>query len=154
MDPFQKLQSWGDSHRIILLDFLRIVVGAFITFKGVMFIANIDYLRSMTANMDLVFASAGLAHYVIFAHILGGPLLAFGLYTRVMAIIQIPILIGAIFFVNAQQGFLSVGNHMELELSIGVLLALMAFVVFGAGRYSVDHLRRRDEALHPHKPHF
>lgn len=118
-----------------------------------MFMINLDTLRSMTANMDLVFASAGLAHYVIFAHILGGPLLTAGLYTRIMAMIQIPILIGAIFFVNYQQGFLSVGNHMELELSIVVLIALCLFTVFGSGRFSIDHIRRKDEALHKHLQH-
>ncbi|MEP2770559.1 MAG: DoxX family protein [Fulvivirga sp.] len=150
MDLFNKIQMWGNSHRIAVLDYFRIIVGLFITYKGIMFMINLDTLRSMTANMDLVFASAGLAHYVIFAHILGGPLLTAGLYTRIMAIIQIPILLGAIFFVNYQQGFLSVGNHMELELSIVVLIALCVFTVFGSGQFSIDHLRRKDEALHQH----
>ena len=115
---------------------------------------NIEELQSLTANMNVVFASAGLAHYVIFAHLLAGPLLAAGLYTRIMAIIQIPILLGAIIFVNYQAGFMSVGNHMELELSIIVLISLILFTVFGSGKISIDNLRRKDEALHRHHhPH-
>jgi len=150
---FNKIQSWGNSHRIAILDYIRVVVGLFITYKGIIFMVNIDDLRSLTANMDLIFASTGIAHYVIFAHILGGPLLAAGLYTRIMSLIQLPILIGAIFFVNYEQGFLSLGSHMELELSISILLALFLFTLFGAGKFSIDNLRRQDEALHPPKHH-
>lgn len=154
MDLINKIQTWGNAHRIVVLDYFRVIVGLFITYKGIMFMINLDTLRSMTANMDLVFASAGLAHYVIFAHILGGPLLAAGLYSRIMAIIQIPILIGAIFFVNAQQGFLSVGNHMELEVSVIILIFLCLFMVFGSGKFSIDNMRRKDEASHKHlHPH-
>ena len=116
-----------------------------------MFLINIDELRSLTAEMDVVFASAGLAHYVIFAHLLGGPLLAAGLYTRIMAIIQFPILIGAIFFVNYEGGFMSVGRHMELEIAVGVALALIVFMIFGSGRFSIDYLRRKDENAKHHK---
>lgn len=113
-----------------------------------MFLINIDELRSMTAEMDVVFASAGLAHYVIFAHLLGGPLLAAGLYTRIMAIIQLPILIGALLFVNYEEGFMSMGQHMQLEIAIIVTISLILFMIFGSGRFSIDHLRRKDEKEH------
>jgi uncharacterized membrane protein YphA (DoxX/SURF4 family) len=84
------------------------------------------------------------ALYVVFAHILGGPLIMVGLFTRIACLIQIPILIGAIVFVNYPKGFLSIGNHMELELSIIVLVGLILFMIFGAGRFSIDAKRRRE----------
>jgi putative oxidoreductase len=73
----------------------------------------------------------------------------FGLFTRIACAIQIPILVGAVFLVNAPRGFLSIGQHMELWLSIVVLVGLIVFMVFGAGRYSIDAKRRKEmEASH------
>jgi putative oxidoreductase len=59
-------------------------------------------------------------------------------------LIQLPVLIGAVFLVNAPKGFLSLGNHMELEISLVVMAGLLIFMIFGAGRYSIDEKRRRD----------
>jgi uncharacterized membrane protein YphA (DoxX/SURF4 family) len=97
-----------------------------------------------TSGVNVAFAGAALAHYVVFAHILGGPLIAFGLFTRIVSLIQIPILIGAVIFVNYPKGFLSMGNHMELEISVVVLVGLVVFIIFGAGKYSIDAKRRRE----------
>jgi uncharacterized membrane protein YphA (DoxX/SURF4 family) len=104
----------------------------------------------MTAQgVNLWFAGATLAHYVIFAHILGGPLIVFGLFTRIVCLIQLPILVGAVILVNYPKGFLSVGNHMELEISLLVLSGLIAFMIFGAGKFSIDAMRRREmETVH------
>jgi uncharacterized membrane protein YphA (DoxX/SURF4 family) len=103
-----------------------------------------DELEMTTSGVNVAFAGAALAHYVVFAHILGGPLIAFGLFTRIVSLIQIPILIGAVIFVNYPKGFLSMGNHMELEISVVVLVGLVVFIIFGAGKYSIDAKRRRE----------
>jgi uncharacterized membrane protein YphA (DoxX/SURF4 family) len=101
------------------------------------------------AGMNIWFAGAALAHYIVFAHILGGPMLVFGLYTRIVSLINLPVLIGAVIFVNSPKGFLSIGNHMELEMSLIVLAGLIVLMIFGAGRYSIDAKRRKEmEAVH------
>ncbi|MEP2667647.1 MAG: DoxX family protein [Cyclobacteriaceae bacterium] len=144
MSLVTKIEGWGNSHRPGWLDFFRIILGLFITFKGFEFMFNIEFLRSTTSGMDVMFSGAALAHYVIFAHALGGPLIVFGLYTRIVSLIQVPILIGAVVFVNYPKGFLSVGNHMELEISLIVLAGLIVFMVFGGGKFSIDEKRRKD----------
>ncbi len=146
MSLVTKIEGWGNSHRPGWLDFLRIILGLFITFKGFEFMFNIEGLRGTTAGMDMMFSGAALAHYVIFAHALGGPLIIFGLFTRIASLIQVPILIGAVIFVNYPKGFLSVGNHMELEISLIVLAGLITFMVFGGGKFSIDEKRRKDVA--------
>ncbi len=150
MSVVTDIERWGNNHRPGFLDIFRIALGVFLTYKGIMFIMSMDELEDTTAGINTWFAGAFLAHYVIFAHILGGPLLAFGLFTRIMAALQIPILIGAVFLVNAPRGLFSVGNHMELEISIIVLIGLVVFIIFGAGRYSIDAKRRREMAATPH----
>ena len=144
MSVISDVESWGNHHRPGFLDIFRIALGIFITWKGLQFIAHMAELQNTTAGITTWFAGAALAHYIIFAHILGGPLIIAGLFTRIVCVLQIPILIGAVFFVNAPKGHLSIGNHMELWVSLLVLIGLIVFVVFGAGRYSLDARRRAD----------
>jgi putative oxidoreductase len=65
-------------------------------------------------------------------------LLAIGLITRIAALIQVPILFGAIFFVHMQQGLFS--RQQDLEFVILVLFLLLMFAVYGGGRLSVDYV--------------
>ncbi len=146
MSVVTDVEKWGNSHRPGFLDIFRIALGLFITYKGIVFITQMHELEDTTAGISTWFAGAFLAHYVVFAHILGGPLIAFGLFTRIVSIFQIPILIGAVIFVNAPHGLFSVGNHMELWVSIVVLVGLIIFAIFGAGKYSIDAKRRREMA--------
>lgn len=144
MSVVTDVEKWGNSHRPGFLDIFRIALGVFLTYKGLNFITNMDELEMTTQGVNVAFAGAALAHYVVFAHILGGPLIAFGLFTRIVSVIQLPILIGAVIFVNYPKGFLSLGNHMELEISLVVLVGLVVFIIFGAGKYSIDEKRRKE----------
>jgi uncharacterized membrane protein YphA (DoxX/SURF4 family) len=74
-------------------------------------------------------------HYVVFAHLLGGILLIFGVLTRFACVIQIPVMIGAIFFVGANKEMLR--PYSELLVSIIVLLLLVYFLIAGNGPLSV-----------------
>jgi len=149
MSLITNLERWGNNHRPGFLDIFRFALGAFITYKGLYFITHMPELEMTTAGINVYFAGMTLAHYVVFAHILGGPLIAFGLYTRIICALQLPILVGAVFMVNYPKGFLSIGQHMELWASIVVLVGLVVFMVFGAGKFSIDAKRRREmEAAH------
>jgi uncharacterized membrane protein YphA (DoxX/SURF4 family) len=144
MSVISNVESWGNSHRPGFLDFFRIALGIFITYKGLQFVTNMDELQSTTEGITTWFAGAALAHYIVFAHLLGGPLIVAGLFTRIVCFIQLPILIGAVIFVNAPRGHLSLGSYMELWVSLVVLTGLIVCMVFGAGKYSLDARRRRD----------
>jgi uncharacterized membrane protein YphA (DoxX/SURF4 family) len=144
MSIITNVERWGNSHRPGFLDFFRILLGAFITYKGLYFVVHLDELQMTTSGINVYFAGMTLAHYVVFAHILGGPLIFFGLFTRIVSVVQLPILIGAVFMVNYPKGFLSIGQHMELWVSIVVLSGLLIFMIFGAGRFSIDAKRRRE----------
>jgi len=145
MNVITKIEDWGNSHRPGFLDFFRMVLGGFITYKGAMFAQNIEALEMSIEGNNMHFLAVVIAHYVIFAHLLGGPLLAAGLFTRIMSFIQIPILLGAVILVNAPKGSMSAGNKLELEISLIVLAGLVTFMIFGAGKFSVDEKRRQDK---------
>ncbi len=143
MSVITDVEKWGNNHRPGFLDFFRMVLGIFITYKGVFFITHMNELEMTASGVNVAFAAVVLSHYIVFAHILGGPLIFFGLFTRIVCLIQLPILIGAVIFINLPKGLLSIGN-MELWASIVVLVGLVVFMIFGAGRFSIDAKRRRE----------
>ena len=147
MSVITDIEKWGNSHRPGFLDVFRIALGVFITYKGLYFITHMQELEMTTSGVNVYFAGAALAHYVIFAHILGGPLIAFGLFTRIVSLIQLPILIGAVFLVNYPKGQYSLGQHMELWLALVVLVGLIVFMIFGAGKFSIDAKRRKEMGI-------
>jgi uncharacterized membrane protein YphA (DoxX/SURF4 family) len=59
-----------------------------------------------------------------------------GLITRFACAIQIPVLIGAVFFVNPAQG--SQTSTFEIVLAIVVLILLVYFLIKGPGKVSMD----------------
>jgi putative oxidoreductase len=144
MSVITDVERWGNSHRPAFLDIVRIVLGVFITYKGLYFVTNMNELEMTASGVNIYFAGAFLAHYVVFAHILGGPMIAVGLFTRVVSLIQLPVLIGAVFMVNYPKGHLAIGQHMELWTSLAVLVGLVVLMVFGAGNYSIDAKRRKE----------
>ncbi len=150
MNVIDKIEGWGNSHRPGFLDFFRIILGLYITYKGFSFLGNIETLEVDIQQANMWAASVTIAHYVVFAHVLGGPLLTLGLLTRIMSLIQLPILIGAVVLINYPKGFLSMGNHLELEISIVALIGLVVFMIFGGGKFSIDEKRRREKEMEHH----
>lgn len=149
MSLLTNMEKWGNSHRPGFLDIFRIILGVFITWKGLYFITNMNELETMTSRVDLWFTGAVLAHYVVFAHVLAGPLIVVGLFTRIASAVQVPILVGAIAFVNSPRTGSTMGNYHQLEIAIVVLVGLLVLMLFGAGRYSIDARRRKEmEATH------
>ena len=140
MTTFQKIETWGDTHQTKWHAILRISLGLIIFFKGLFFIQNTDAISAMISNSAVSIYAVFLAHYVALAHLVGGFLIVIGLITRVAILFQLPVLIGAIVFVNADKGFFSMQS--ELGLSLLVLALLLFFLVFGSGKFSVDEFMR------------
>jgi uncharacterized membrane protein YphA (DoxX/SURF4 family) len=135
MNFVQRIEHWGDRHHPKWLDIIRIALGVFLCFKGVEFLNNMGtMLNMMTTKLSFGFGSFTLmlmSHYIAFAHILGGLLLILGVLTRFACILQIPILLGAIFFINLSPEMYR--PFSELFLSILVFLLLVCFLVVGNG---------------------
>jgi putative oxidoreductase len=137
MNLLQRLEFWGDRHHPRWMDIVRIALGIFLVYKGVDFLNNMSQLVSlMTSNKyptSFWYLLAG--HYTVFAHIAGGACLALGVFTRMACLIQIPILLGAVFFVSTNEEMLR--PYSELLVTILVLLLLIYFLIAGNGPWSV-----------------
>jgi uncharacterized membrane protein YphA (DoxX/SURF4 family) len=143
MNYVQRIDNWADNHQAKWLGILRIILGIIIFLKGVSFIRDTDSLLSMIANSAIDLYAVMLVHLVASAHLVGGILIILGLVTRLAVLLQIPILFGAIIFVNSQKGFYSIQS--ELSLSIIVLALLLFFLFYGSGRFSVDEWMRKNK---------
>ncbi len=141
MDTIQANRSWNEAHQSKFFALLRFTLGIIILVRGIIFIGDTDAIVTMLANSKISFLSVMLAHYVALAHLLGGLLIAIGLITRAAVIFQLPILLGAILFVNMEKGFFSM--HSELGFSILVFALLLFFLFYGSGPLSVDKFMKK-----------
>ncbi|MVN20375.1 DoxX family protein [Mucilaginibacter arboris] len=137
MKMFAKIQNWGDSHHPKWLDFFRITLGLVLFWKGIAFILNLNALTAylIESRIDDTFgmslSMSLLAHLIITLHLLGGFCIAFGINTRLFCLLNLPVLIVAVFFVNMQEVVFR--PYAELWLSVFVLLLLICFLVEGNG---------------------
>lgn len=143
---FNEARLWLEERRDLLIDLLRIYLGLGLFIRGLVFFMGSSQiiLQGMAgSNADGWIVSATVAHFVVFAHVCGGVLLAFGLLTRIAALVQIPILLGAV-ILHAPDGMFALGQ--SLEFSAFVLVTLVFILLAGPGRLSVDHytFRRSD----------
>ena len=137
MNLLQRLEYWGDRHHPRWMDIVRIALGIFLCYKGV------DFLGHMSDVVSLMYADTSTApffyilagHYAAAAHILGGIFLILGVMTRLACVIQIPVMLGAIFFLSTNKEMLR--PYSELFLSILVLLLLIYFLIAGHGPWSI-----------------
>jgi putative oxidoreductase len=80
-----------------------------------------------------------LGWLVTIAELVGGILLIFGLLTRLATIPLIAVLLGAIALVKADMGLI-VDDGAGAELDLALLAGLVAVLLLGPGRPSLDHL--------------
>ena len=138
MNLVHKIEHWGDTHHPKALDILRIVLGVFLLVKGITFMENTAYLRSIINDQNIINVSPDmlmiLVYYVAFAHMVGGILIAMGILTRLGCIIQIPILVGAVFLT----GIFQEPINAMLWPSVTALVLLVLFTILGSGPWSLD----------------
>ena len=97
-------------------------------------------------------AATPLAWYLIAAHAVGGALVVIGLWTRLAASANVPVLACAVALLHWRQGFFMRGMVVDAaagtaraigyEHSLLVLAGLVAVALIGAGPLSVDGLHR------------
>jgi putative oxidoreductase len=145
MNVVQRVEHWGDTHHPQWLDIVRIALGIFLCYKGVQFLTNMSgMLNLMTTKMSFgSFTSVLMSNYISFAHILGGILLILGVLTRFACILQIPVLLGAIFFISVSPDMYR--PFSELAIAIVTFLLLVLFLIVGNGNGKMSFLKFSDK---------
>jgi uncharacterized membrane protein YphA (DoxX/SURF4 family) len=137
MDRLRRLVAWLNEHRDWCFDLMRIYLGLGLLVKGALFASSPDLLDSLLQGGSLRAAPIMLAHYVVAAHLCGGLMMALGLLTRFAALVQLPVLLGAVLFVHLEEGLFT--RVQNLEFALLVLFLVFLVMLHGSGRWSMDH---------------
>jgi putative oxidoreductase len=150
-----RIGQWADTHHPAWLDLFRIVLGAFLFFKGIAFLNDIWALQRLLNNINLNMDSVYFAQGIAFIHLIGGFLIAIGLFTRLAIALQFPIICGAILF-NWPGGDYANVNPMipggleyvwsglnktfnaEWWASVITLILMIVTYIFDSGPWSVE----------------
>ena len=125
------------------LTILRIAPGLILFWKGITFIRDSSDLQLMLHRMAIGVVDKNtewMAFLISYINLLGGLFIIAGLFTKTSCLVQIPILFGAVFFVNTKDGLNQ--STSELILSAVVLILLILFAVKGSGVLSADEYFR------------
>src|SRR5580658_7098448 len=104
MGTLRQIQDWSTTHHPRWLVVLRVALGVCLFAKGIVFMSNSILLERLLSGSPMSGNAGWLSIVITWANLLGGFFLVVGLMTRLVAIIQIPILAGAIIFINSQKG--------------------------------------------------
>ncbi|HVU54773.1 MAG TPA: TQO small subunit DoxD [Puia sp.] len=136
MDTIKSIHHWSVTHHPRWLIFPRLLLGIILQAKGIAFMSNATLVENLVSGSYLAGHTHALQIIICTANLLGGFLIMIGLQTRLMCLIQIPILIGAVIFINAQRsGF---APQSEMGLAILSLLLTILFLIEGSGPLSLD----------------
>ena len=133
------VQGTEKLHDVQLLLFRIILVIGFYG-PAMMKVKNLEGVAEWFGSMSYPFpmVSAVLA---MTTEVLGIILLTLGLGSRVIALPMMFMMVVAIFTTHISNGFAAGDNGFEIPLYY--ILMLLALVVFGSGKYSLDHLLSR-----------
>jgi uncharacterized membrane protein YphA (DoxX/SURF4 family) len=145
MQVFQTFNAVRIKYYAELLAALRIILGIALLYKGIQFVKNDALLTTIIANEEGVKQFIWLHQLIPFAHLLSGVFITIGYYTKWMAMSQIPILIGAIFFIYTdKRAYLST---IELPFAVIILVLVTLFSIKGDGIYSIKNLIKKEKDL-------
>ncbi len=137
----QQVNNSGGRHYPRWLILFRVLLGLCLLIKGISFIQHNVILQSLIATSAFIKNAIWLNSFIPWLHLLGGSMIIAGLFTRFWSLVQIPILAGAVIFVNAREGFFA--GSSDLLFSLIILVLLIFFFVKGGGPVSLDNYFRK-----------
>jgi uncharacterized membrane protein YphA (DoxX/SURF4 family) len=140
MTYLQQINQWSITHHPKWLVVLRTLLGVSLFIKGIQFLKNTAVLEQMISHSPVSQEIMWLNIFIPWLHLFGGSMIIVGLYTRISAAIQMPVLIGAVFLIDPRQGVFS-GDSVQI-FSVVVLFLLFVFLIEGGGPFSLDNAMR------------
>jgi putative oxidoreductase len=142
MNLTYQIKQWYFAHPIGFT-ILRVALGVCLAIQGIYFLNNTQILLNVIEDSQLhkLNINSLLTFIITWAHIFGGTFIILGLITRISVWAQVPIILGAIIFVNKNNIFTV---HFDLLLSVIILIALLFFAFEGAGPISMDEYVKKE----------
>ncbi len=140
MNLMNQMDQWSRKHHPKWLVLLRIVLGIALLLKGFEFIQHSVEITGLVEGGSVIQKATWLNSFIPWIHILGGSMILVGLFTRFWTLMQIPILLGAIYFINASTGVFA--GEPNIMFPIIILILLVFFLIEGGGPISLDNYFR------------
>jgi putative oxidoreductase len=142
MGMLHNIEKWSTSHHPRWLVLPRVALGICLFLKGISFMSNTVDLELLLSEANMPVSGPALTIIITWLHLLCGFLIIIGLFTRPATMLMIPILTGAVLFVNAQRGIFAAES--EFGFSLIVLLMLVFFLIEGSGPLSLDNYFKKN----------
>ncbi len=142
MNTFEEISAWGDKHHPVWIDIFRVALGVMLIVKGIQPVASPINVAMVIGGETQNFLSIAIVHYIVLTHVIGGVVIALGLIARVPLLLTLPVLLLAVIFSNVpEMGVFS--EYANFFVALAMLLANIAFLIYGSGAYSLDHFMRK-----------
>lgn len=132
--------QWLNQHGETGYAIIRIYLGIALLVRGWILFSDPSAITQLAGGQQVYWWYS----YIVGAHLVGGLLLAGGFLTRLAALLQLPILTGAVFFIHLHEGLATASQ--SLELAALVLVLLIVYLLFGSGPLAVDHYLTRQNS--------
>ncbi|HEX5652730.1 MAG TPA: DoxX family protein [Chitinophagaceae bacterium] len=142
MGMLHRMEKWSATHHPRWFVLLRVALGICLIVKGISFMSNTIALESLLAETNVGLDGDWPPLAITWLHLICGLMIIIGLFTRWAALLMIPILFGAVIYVNAARGLFAAES--EFGFSLVVLLMLIVFFVEGGGPLSLDDYFKRN----------
>lgn len=140
MTYLQQVSDWSRKHQRNWFVVLRIFLGLSLFLKGIQFLKETEILEELISRSVVTGNITWLNTFIPWLHLFGGMMIIMGLFTRISVLLQLPILLGAVFFTNSMQEIIP--GRSELLFSGMILMLLLFFLVEGSGPLSLDNAWR------------
>jgi len=139
MKQYYSIINWLENNNKMAYSLIRIFLGLALFVRGVILSLDTATIIRLAGSEQYYWWYS----YIIVIHMIGGLCLAIGFATRIAALAQIPILIGAVFIIHLKKDLAS--PEQSLEISVLVLVLLFVFFLFGAGALSIDNYIKKSK---------
>lgn len=134
--------DWLEESKLDAIEYLRMFFGACLVIKGIYFFFEGIYIHEiLNETFNNPYVAVLVAHTIVAGHITGGVCIIFGFFTRLFCLLNIPILIGAMYYIHVEEGFFT--QTQGLELTIIVLVLLITYAWYGSGKISIDQYLKK-----------
>ncbi len=126
----------------LIIFFFRIILGLTLFIKGISFIRNREFLEGLISNISLLEKLSFLKMVIPWIHLLGGFFIMIGVYTRLVILIQLPIIFMAIVFLLISGG---TSYYGELAFAMTIFILLVTYLKYGDDVYSWKNLIKSEK---------
>lgn len=142
-NPIKETDRRKTTKNVILFLF-RVILGLTLFIKGINFVRNQEFLEGLISNIVILQKLSFLKIVIPFIHLLGGFLIIIGVYTRLVIMIQLPIIMAAIVLLIISGGM---SYYREIAFALSILILLISYLKFGDGLYSWKNLIKNEKDI-------